>query len=284
MATGSAKIGTVGAQATAPAVKTVSLPTGVTLPYVEQGDPDGTPVVFLHGYTDSWRSWEPMLPHLPASFRVIAPTQRGHGDAERPAAGYGQRDFAADVAAFLDALGIESAVLVGTSTGATIAQHVALVFPERVRGLVLAGAFADYRSNPAIVEFWETGVSTLVDPIDPDFVREFQESTLVQPVPPGFLDTVVGESLKVPASVWRAVFVGCLDAVWSGELGRIGAPTLVVWGDQDLLCPRTDQDLLASAIADARLIVYEGAGHALHWEEPERFAADVVGFVQGLRA
>ena len=79
------------------------------LPYVEQGDPAGVPVVLLHGGTDSWRSFEPVLPYLPGSIHAFALTLRGHGDASRPAAGYRPRDFAADVAAFLDSQGLESA-------------------------------------------------------------------------------------------------------------------------------------------------------------------------------
>ena len=62
-------------------VHSVELPTGVTLQYVEQGDPAGIPVLLLHGATDSWRSFEPVLPHLPSSIRAFALTQRGHGDA-----------------------------------------------------------------------------------------------------------------------------------------------------------------------------------------------------------
>jgi pimeloyl-ACP methyl ester carboxylesterase len=77
-----------------PAVKSAALSTGVTLPYVEQGDPAGTPVVLLHGITDSWRSFEPVLPYLPDSIRAFALTQRGHGDADRPAAAYHPRHLA----------------------------------------------------------------------------------------------------------------------------------------------------------------------------------------------
>ena len=71
-----------------------------------------------------------------------------------------------------------------------------------------------------MVEFWESAVSQLVDPIDPGFVREFQESTLAQPVPQAFLDTIVQESLKVPARVWRAAFEGFLEDDFTGELNR----------------------------------------------------------------
>jgi pimeloyl-ACP methyl ester carboxylesterase len=186
------------------------------------------------------------------------------------------------VAAFADALALGPAVVVGSSMGSTNAQRFAIDHPERVLGLVLASSFATYRGNPTIVDFWQSGVSQLTDPIDPGFVREFQESTLAQPISPAFLDTVVQESLKVPARVWRAAFEGSLEDDFVSELDKIEAPTLLVWGAQDILCPRHDQDVLLRAIPGARLVVYENAGHALHWEEPERLAADLVAFVKSL--
>ena len=125
-------------------VKYATLASGVRLPYVEQGDSDGVPVVLLHGVTDSLRSWEPVLPYLPSSIRAFAVTQRGHGDADRPAAGYHPRDFAADVVAFLDAVGIERAVLAGHSMSSYIAERVASEHPERVLGVVLVGGFTSY--------------------------------------------------------------------------------------------------------------------------------------------
>ena len=69
-------------------VKAAELRGGLRIPYVEHGDRTGTPVLMLHGYTDSWRSFEPLLRHLPPGLRAIAPSQRGHGDAGRPAVGY----------------------------------------------------------------------------------------------------------------------------------------------------------------------------------------------------
>jgi non-heme chloroperoxidase len=173
-------------------------------------------------------------------------------------------------------------VVVGHSMGSTNAQRFAIDYPERVLGLVLAGSFATFRGNPTIGDFWQSGVSQLTDPIDPGFVREFQESTLAQPVSPAFLDTVVQESLKVPAHVWRAAFEGFLEGDFVGELEKIDAPTLIIWGARDTFCPRHDQDALLRAIGGARLVVYERAGHAFHWEEPEHFAADLVAFVKSL--
>jgi pimeloyl-ACP methyl ester carboxylesterase len=235
-------------------------------------------MLLLHGVTDSWRSFEPVLPHLPPSIRAFALTQRGHGDAERPARGYRTRDFAADITAFADALGLASFIVVGHSMGSTHALRFAIDHPRRTRGLVLLGCFASYRSNAGLVEFAQSAVYPLTDPIDPRFAREFQESTLARPVPQAFLDTVVQESLKVPARVWRAAFEGLFEDDFADELHAVGAPTLLLWGERDALTPRQDQEVLLRRIPGARLRVYEGTGHGLHWEQPARFAAELAAF------
>ncbi len=261
-------------------IKSIELSTGVALQYVEQGDLSGVPVVLLHGLSDSWHSFELVLPHLPESIRAFALTQRGHGGSSRPEMGYRFHDFAADVAAFMDALHLEAAVVVGHSMGSSIAQRFAIDYPERTQGLVLVGSFASLANSPLAQGLWEEVVSEMEDPVDPEFVREFQESTLAQPVPQEFMETVVQESLKLPARVWRAVVGGTLQDDFSEELNKIKAPTLLVWGDQDGMVPRSDQKAQTAAIAGSRLVVYEGAGHGLHWEEPERFASDVVSFIE----
>lgn len=262
--------------------KSVEIPDRIMLPYVEQGDPAGVPMLLLHGVTDSWHSFERVLPYLPYTVHALAVTQRGHGDADRPATGYRTRDFAADIAAFVRTFNLGPTVIVGHSMGSTNALRFAIDYPELTLGLVLVGSFASYRRNRVVIEFWESAVSQLKDPIDWDFVREFQESTLAQPVPQAFLDTVIRESLKVPAWVWRAAFEGFLEDDFTAELNQIKEPTLILWGDRDGLCSREDQEALLGAITGSRLLVYEGAGHGLHWEEPERFAADLVTFAQSL--
>lgn len=102
-------------------VRSIALSTGVTLQYAEHGDPSGVPVVFLHGVTDSWRSFERVLDQLPSTIRAIALTQRGHGDSSRPDTGYRYTDMSGDLRAFMDALELPSAVVVGHSMGASVA-------------------------------------------------------------------------------------------------------------------------------------------------------------------
>jgi pimeloyl-ACP methyl ester carboxylesterase len=206
-------------------------------------------------------------------------SQRGHGDTSRPSSGYRTRDFAADVAALLDALGIRQAVIVGHCLGGYVAQRFAIDFPERTRGLVLAATRTTWYDHPDVRALVDA-VAGFEDPVDPAFVREFQLSTLAQPVAAQYVDTVVAESLKLPARVWQSLFDECLAPADhpAAELGLIRAPALVMCGGRDSLA-MDQQSGLAAAIPSAVLQTYPDAGHALHWEEPERFAADVAAWI-----
>jgi non-heme chloroperoxidase len=256
-------------------VGSARLRDGSAVPYVEQGNPTGIPVLLVHAYADSWRSFERVLPHLAPSLHAFAPTQRGHGDAEKPSAGYGLAELAAELASFLDAVALPSAVVVGASSGGYVAQRFALDFPERTLALVLIGAPRSLADPPAVVD----AIAALEDPVDAAFVREFVLATSSERVPPDFLETMIWESSKLPAHVWRAALAGLVEAVPPIDTGTIAVPTLIVWGDRDELLPRTGQEQLAASIPDSRLMIYEGVGHAVHWEVPERVAADIADFV-----
>jgi non-heme chloroperoxidase len=263
-------------------IESISLPASVTLHYARQGSGTGTPLVFLHGVTDSWRSFEGLLSILPAEIPAYAISQRGHGDSSRPAAGYLYQDLASDLRFFMEALDLPPAVVAGHSMGAMVAKRFAADYPDRVAGLVLMGGWASLHGHRVFEEFATAAMPTLTDPIDPAFVREFQLSTLAREVPAQVVETAVSESLKVPAYVWRAAFEGFLSNDSSADSERIAAPTLIAWGDRDLYANRSDQDALLARIGESRLVVYEGAGHAFHWEDPASFAADLVPFVRAL--
>src|SRR5687767_13476580 len=159
---------------------TTPLSTGVRLHYAERGDRSGEAIVFLHGYSDSWFSFSRVLPLLSPSYHAFALTQRGHGDSDKPECCYSPEDFAADVNAFMEAVGLEEATMVGASTGALFAQRAALSYPRRVGRLVLIGAQTP--ANEAVMGLVNE-VRALGDPVSPEFVRGFQESTIYQPVP-----------------------------------------------------------------------------------------------------
>jgi pimeloyl-ACP methyl ester carboxylesterase len=263
----------------APRLKRVALSTGVELQYLEQGSPRGEPVIFIHGYTDSHHSFDLNLPHFPRDFHVYALDLRGHGDSSKPACCYTQRDFARDVVAFMDAVGIGRANLVGHSMGSFVAHRVAVDFPWRLKRLVLIGSAPKVAGNPAAAEL-KAAVDTLSDPIDPEFVLAFQASTFFRPIPESFLETSVSESLKVPASVWQQALDGLIADDHSARLGRVTAPTLILYGDQDVFFSVEDQRALAAAIPRSKLVVYEQVGHGTHVEAPTRTVADVARFLR----
>ncbi|MCP3099222.1 alpha/beta hydrolase [Myxococcus sp. K15C18031901] len=265
----------------APRERSVRLRTGVTLRYVEQGERRGPTVVFLHGYTDSHHTWDLNLPSFPRDYHVYALDQRGHGDSTRPACCYTQPFFAADVVAFLDALGEQRAILVGHSMGSFIAQQVALLAPRRVQALVLVGSAPTVAGNEVALGL-KAVVDEQVGTVDPAFVREFQTSTFVRPVPASYIDTLVSESLKVPARVWQDALDGLIAEDHSARLHTLRAPVLVVGGDQDGFFPVAQQQALVDALPNARFVLYTGTGHAPHAEQPQRFNNDVKQFLRAV--
>jgi non-heme chloroperoxidase len=120
----------------------------------------------------------------------------------------------------------------------------------------------------------------LEDPVDRVFVREAQAGTLAKAIPQDFFEVLVAEAMKVPARVWREAFEHLLNEDLVAELSKIEVPSLVVWGDRDGVVSRADQNSLVAEIKGSLLVVYAGAGHSPHWEEPERFASDLSAFIR----
>jgi pimeloyl-ACP methyl ester carboxylesterase len=258
--------------------KFADLSTGVRLAYVEQGPRDGLPVVMLHGISDTHRSYDLVRPLLPSSWRVFAVTVRGHGLSDKPADGYTIGDFAGDVAAFMDAIGVERAVLVGHSMSTAITLGTAAGHPERVSGVVLMGAFAHFRDTGAMAEL-KAAAAEIGDNCGREFAQAFQESTLANSIPPNYLETVINESLYMPGHAWRGAVQGLIDFEPVDAARRIQAPAAIIWGDKDAYCPRQDQHDLRAALRSSRLFALAGVGHALHWERPADTAALLRAFI-----
>jgi pimeloyl-ACP methyl ester carboxylesterase len=257
-------------------VRHVRLTTGVRLSYTSTGLGPATPVLFLHAWAESRRSFDRLLGLLPTTVHAIAIDQRGHGDAERPAAGYSLDNLAEDVEAFMNEVGIASAVLFGSSSGGYVAQQVAIRKPDLVAGLVLVGSPRTLQGRPAFAD----EVEQLTDPIDLAWVRNsLTWFPTIQPVPPWYIDDRVRDGARIPAHVWREAFSGLTAARPPTDAGTITAPTLIVWGDQDELLTRDHEERLTAAIPDSRLVVYEDTGHLVLWEQPERLASDLIAFI-----
>ena len=259
----------------------VALVSGVELRYVEFGDPNGEVLIFLHGFTDSWRGWELNLPHLSPAYHTFALSQRGHGDSSKPACCYQVADYVGDLLAFLDARHITRATLIGHSMGSYIAYQLARDQPERVERLVLLGWGPLHPTSPAarerVVTLY-TYVESLEEAMDPAFVRSWITSNTVNPLPEAYLEARVTDSLKVPLVTWQQMLASRLAAAAAPTRDPIQVKTLVLYGDRDVYV-REGRQILAAEIPQARVITYPGTGHALHWDQPQRFIADLQAFL-----
>lgn len=260
-------------------VRRVELATGTTLSYGSVGPSSAVPVLLLHAWGESRRSFDRLLPLLPRTVRAIAIDQRGHGDADRPGTGYSVAECADDVVAFMDALGLPSAVLLGSSSGGYVAQQVAVADPGRVAGLVLVGSPRTLQGRPAFADEMER----LTDPVDAAWVRQsLTWFPRFHQVPQTYIEDRVQDGARIPAHVWRETFDGLCAATPPTDAGTITCPTLIVWGDRDELLGREQEEDLARAIPHSRLVVYENTGHLVLWEQPERVARDLTAFVEGI--
>ncbi|MCF3137983.1 alpha/beta hydrolase [Paenarthrobacter sp. AR 02] len=262
-------------------VRRLALSTGISVPCFVQGrldethDDGGAPLLLLHAWGESWRSFERLIASLP-DLLLVAPDLRGHGGADKPLGGYSLDEVARDAVAVLDALGIGRAHLVGSSSGGYVAQQLAVMYPDRVSSLVLVGAPLRLHSRPAFAD----EVEALTDPVPESWVREsLSWYRLLHTVPSAYIEDRVQDGLALPAAVWKASLRGLYQVVPPTETGHISARTLILWGAHDHLVPRHHQETLAARIPGSLLKIYEETGHLVLWECPERVGADVRVFL-----
>jgi rifampin ADP-ribosylating transferase len=257
-------------------IRQLRLRTGITLPcLVHDTGGTGTPLLLLHAWGESRKSFDRLIPLLKGC-RIYAPDLRGQGDADKPATGYSLADQAEDAAAILDALEMPHAAVVGSSSGGYVAQQLAVNHPDKVAALVLVGSPLTLRGRPAFAD----EVDALDDPLDEAWVRDsLAWFPRVHHVPGWYIEDRVRDGLSMPAHAWNAILNGLCEATPPTESGTILAPTLILWGGQDNLLPRKDQEAPAGRIPGAVLKVYPDVAHLVLWECPERVAADIIGFL-----
>lgn len=263
--------------------KSVALPDGETLAYLTMGDPAGTPVVLIHGYTDSARDWVPLIPYLSARLRLIVVDLRGHGRSGKPECCYTRFDFAYDIKLLLDALHIERADIVGHSLGSIVAQTFAEFWPERTERVVLISSSGGRRPGaaPQTPQFdYAAAIRQLKEPIDPDsqFMIEWWSSST--PVDPDFIRRQRRDAAAIPLRVWIAVLDEALsDSDLQRTLPRLKAPTLLIWGSDDPLMEQDVRSSLREALPQAEVKVFPGLGHNPFWEQPAQCAAVINRFL-----
>jgi 3-oxoadipate enol-lactonase len=266
---------------------TIEIATGPTLNYVRRGS--GEPMLLIQGMSGNHLSWgEPFLTELERDFDLVAYDHRGVGKSSRVTDPFSIADLADDAAAVLDALGWDSAHVVGISMGGMVAQELALRHPQRVRTLTLGctycgGEGSALTSNEVFAKLSEAMMSG-------DRDRAIATSFEVN-ISPGygadqsaygtFYEMATALPTPVPVIMLQAQAVQSHDTL--SRLGEIQVPTLVIHGTVDEMLPYSNAVLIAARIPGARLVTLEDVGHMFWWEQPERSAQAIRELVEGSR-
>lgn len=232
----------------------------------------GPTVVMLHGGTGSSETyWAGQVPELSRSFNVIVMDHRGFGQSEH-AGTFAIEACARDVVAVLDKEGVERANLVGLSLGGAVAMQTALDHPSRVRRLVLADTFSAVRTERfrrfidyALIGSLRAGGYELMANINSIFAHGEGFLSAENPVNSG----ESWSQARIDA------YVGALEEIrdWDidDQLQSITAPTLIVWGSDDIEVPREYSERLSTAMPNAIMTVIPNAGHKSCTDRPDLF-------------
>ena len=252
----------------------------VALHHETCGKADGPLIVLLHGLGSSSADWRFQLPALGAAYRVIVPDLRGHGRSPRGRGRLTAAMLAADVAALLDALAAPPAHVVGLSLGGCVALALALDHPARVRSLTLVNTFA--RLSLAGPRGALHGLARLA------LLACAPMRVVAAHVARGLFPRRDQRELYLAAVASlaanpRRTYLASLRDLASFDvrrrLGAVRCPTLVVAGDRDATVPLFAKRLLQQSIPGAELIVVDDSGHVTPCDQPDRFNALLLSFI-----
>jgi len=236
---------------------------------LSRGPADGPTLVLVHGAGGTRLHWPAELRRLPRAtvYTIDLPSHgRSGGQGCDTIEGYAEA-----VTAFLHAVGIEQAVIVGHSMGSAIAQTLGLDFASRVAGLVLVAAGARLRVAPAILEGIRSDFGRSVE-----LITRFAWSS---EIPPALTELGRQALLETGPDVLLGDFTACNRFDVMKRLEEIKASTLVIAGSADQLTPVKYARFLAEHISGARCVIIEGAGHMVMLERPAKTAKAMQEFL-----
>lgn len=287
----------------------IPLSTGVTLNVAAGGPEDAEPIVFLHGFPESHRTWRHQLRDLSRDHHVVAPDQRGFAASDKPEGveNYETGKIVEDVIALADALELKSFTLVGHDWGGAVAWLAALTHPYRVKRLVIVNAphplifqksliedeaqraASQYISafrNPAMeAGIRAMGLETFLDKVllahaDASKLEpEERQAYLADWAQEGALTTMLNwyraSTIEVPAVGEEAAL-----PLWThAPFPHLKIPTLVIWGLRDTALLPVQLEGLHALIDDLRIVTSATAGHFVTWEEPELVTEAIRDFI-----
>lgn len=287
----------------------IGLPTGVTLTVQLGGPESGEPIILLHGFPESHRTWRDVAPALARDHRVVAPDQRGFAGSDKPEGvdEYKTEKIVADLLALADSLGLERFTLVGHDWGGAVAWLAALKNPERIARLVIINA-------PHPLVFQKSIVEDEAQRAASQYIRAFRSPMMEAGIKAMGLDAfyektfgshadlsrISAEERQAYLNEWRRE--GALTAMLNWyraseievpEMGEkasapiwtrlpfphVKMPTLVIWAMKDRALLPIQLDGLHELVDDLRIVTVTDAGHFIPWERPEPVIEAIRDFI-----
>ena len=253
---------------------------GVDLHYLQSGE--GDDVLLLCGLGDDVTAWDAQVGPFSERYRVTVVDNRGVGRSSLPDGEFTVRDLAADAIAVCEAIGVGPAHVMGFSMGGAITQELAIARPDLARSLVIVGSWA--YSDRLFRTFIESSAyfAGIADD-DRKFLMYFLASTYSKAVfEDGRVDAFCDAMLNNPHPQSTEAFQRTARAILGHDtrdrLGAIALPTLVLYGEEDVICPPRHSREIAGLICGARLIGVPGQAHQPFQEDPAAFNETVLGF------
>lgn len=267
---------------------------GKELCYTDRGD--GPAVVFVHGLMSTRHTWEGQIDRLARSHRVIAPDLFGHGDSAKPSGDYSLGAHAAMLRDLLDLLGLPSATLVGHSLGGGIAMQMAYLFPERVDRIVLVSSGGLGREvNPMLRAATLPGSELVLPLLASPWIKGVGDSILrlwsktgLPAVSPSSAEGWESFATLSDPAARRAFLATSRSVINSGgqlvsardRLSNLASrQVMLIWGARDRVIPVSHLNTTLEILPNSRIAVLPRSGHFPHLDEPDRFAAELSGFL-----
>ncbi|HZN09692.1 MAG TPA: alpha/beta hydrolase [Pyrinomonadaceae bacterium] len=252
----------------------------INLAYTDVGT--GPPIVLIHGYPFNRSLWTEQTEALNSKYRVVAPDLRGFGESDSSEGTATMARMAEDVAALMDALAIERAVIGGLSMGGYVALAFARMFPARVKALVLADTRAQADSEEGkqtrhqqAEKALSEGMAGIADAMLPKLLTPDTVSKR-----PELVKRVRDMMLKTKPDGAAAALLGMAERDDQTEfISSIRVPALILVGREDAITPVADSEKMQSRIEGSRLVVIENAGHVSNLEQTEQFNDALLGFL-----
>lgn len=280
-----------------PASKFIDMGGGVEAHWRDEGNPNARPILLIHGFSASLHTWEPWVRELGGEYRLVSVDLPGHGLTRTPE-GYrptieGYADF---IDTFMGKIGLEHAMVVGSSMGGNTAWMLALRHPARVDSLVLAGASGWPEEGVGAGDDEPMVFKLLRTPVIGPLMAQLDNTRLVRS---GLEASFVNQALVDDAMVARYVDMARAPnhravllsitlnrderaAATKEKLAKIAVPTLILHGDKDNLVPVSGATKFRDAIPGAQAVIYENVGHVPQEEIPSRSAQDLRTFLNSI--